>query len=107
MKFLDQKEHFGFFQFLKEYLENKGFKISLIEEIQTKLHVIEVKTYDPVDGRTISIVHPPDTSLSLKDNKTMATPFKRVSKAQDTAITRRDLSSVIEQNNYTNLYLQS
>ncbi|KAL4184491.1 hypothetical protein AMTRI_Chr10g225890 [Amborella trichopoda] len=115
-KFLHkEKLNIGFFQWFKEMCIEKNITIPSFDKIQT----IEEKTYICTDATTIASVHPPEKSIILKaaipkkNEPTqpqslydiVATPYKIIPKELNKK--QEYIPHIVEQNNYTNLYLQS
>ncbi|KAL4193075.1 hypothetical protein AMTRI_Chr06g197530 [Amborella trichopoda] len=93
----------------------KNITIPSFDKIQT----IEEKTYISTDGTTTATIHPPEKSIILKaaipkkNEPTqpqslydiVATPYKIIPKELNKK--QEYIPHIVEQNNYTNLYLQS
>ena len=90
----DLQTHFSFFDFLDYY--NK--KISVIEKTlswtKTENHEKVYQTYPPFE----SVILNQSSGVQV-----LATPIKRPSLSYD----NKNLDSIIQQNNYTNIYLKS
>ncbi|CAL8168655.1 unnamed protein product [Prunus armeniaca] len=67
-------------------------------------------SYTSKDGKSVKAIHPPEMVIKQKD--VIATPYKETTFLEDSAInfriaSKEDVGAVIQQNNYTNLFLQS
>ncbi|CAB4320112.1 unnamed protein product [Prunus armeniaca] len=67
-------------------------------------------TYTSKDGKSVKAIHPPKMVIKQKD--VIATPYKETTFLEDSAnnfhtASKEDVGAVIQQNNYTNLFLQS
>ncbi|CAL9010275.1 unnamed protein product [Prunus brigantina] len=67
-------------------------------------------TYTSKDGKSVKAIHPPEMVIKQKD--VIATPYKETTSLEDNAnnfrtSSKEDVGAVIQQNNYTNLFLQS
>ncbi|KAL4199650.1 hypothetical protein AMTRI_Chr03g145930 [Amborella trichopoda] len=115
-KFLHKERlNIGFFHWLKDLCLEKNITIPSFDKIQT----IEEKTYISTDGTTTASIHPPEKSIILKTGipkknepvhsssfyDIVATPYKAIPKEINKK--QEYIPHIVEQNNYTNLYLQS
>ncbi|KAL4196544.1 hypothetical protein AMTRI_Chr04g183780 [Amborella trichopoda] len=115
-KFLHKERlNIGFFHWLKDLCLEKNITIPSFDKIQT----IEEKTYISTDGTTTASIHPPEKSIILKTSipkknepvhspsfyDIVATPYKAIPKEINKK--QEYIPHIVEQNNYTNLYLQS
>ena len=57
-------------------------------------------------GEKVTAIHPPDATVQLTKD-VLAVPYKAVAKNISDTASLGAINSVVEQNNYTNLYLQS
>ncbi|KAL4199047.1 hypothetical protein AMTRI_Chr03g142980 [Amborella trichopoda] len=105
----------GFFIWLKEICSQYNITIPSFDNIQT----IKEKTYISTDGTTTASTHPPEKSIILKAvipskdeppqpqsiYDIIATPYKVLPK--ELGKKQELIPHIVEQNNYTNLYMQS
>lgn len=65
----------------------------------------QFQSYTTKDGNVIQSIHPPEVVLDIKG--AIAAPYKLEHKGTDSVSNHKDIGQLIQQNNYTNLYLHS
>ncbi|GAV91558.1 hypothetical protein CFOL_v3_34951, partial [Cephalotus follicularis] len=66
-------------------------------------------TWLTFDNKTIEVIHPPyeKIKINIQNNQIQVVPFKLKTETNNTQITTNETNKIIEQNNYTNKYLQT
>ncbi|GAV91209.1 hypothetical protein CFOL_v3_34608, partial [Cephalotus follicularis] len=88
-------------EYLLEDIKNEQSQKNNIKKIF--MNKKTTTTWLTSDNKTIETIHPP----SIQNNQIQATPFKLQTETSTTQLTRNETNKIIEQNNYTNKYLQT
>lgn len=78
-----------------------------LNKYKRSLNMLETQfqSYTTKDGNVIQSIHPPEVVLDIKG--AIAAPYKLEHKGTDSVSNHKDIGQLIQQNNYTNLYLHS
>ena len=101
--------------FLKDYFELKGLKVPEFKRPQLnkvekseepQLNVVEKisQEFTLAKGEKVIAIHPPEATVQIKKD-VVAVPYKSVLKNPSEPVLLSAINHVVEQNNYTNLYL--
>ena len=91
---IDLQTHFSFFDFLDYHNKKKGVIEKTLSWTKTKNHEKVYQTYPHFE----SIILNQSSGVQV-----LATPIKRPSPSDD----NKNIDSIIQQKNYTNIYLKS
>lgn len=100
------KLEIDFFIFLRNYLKLKNLKVPEFREPQVNTLEKISQEFTLAKGEKVNSIHPPDATVQIQKD-VLAVPYKSISKNLSEPVSIGAINQVVEQNNYTNLYLQT